>query len=321
MRLEDWRESPPDRLAPLFEQECDRWRRHLGWDAQPLFALVERTRGAGGLPGLIAVDDDGHVAGWCYATLHEGLLFIGALHGERAEVVRALLDAVLATPEASYARGYRCFMFPETPAVTAALVRRRFDVKPFLYLSRPIAGGTDVAVPAPTRGWQPEDLPETVRLMARAYAGTEGGRCFAPGGRLEEWAAYLAQIARTPACGTWLPEASFACPPDAGVAGPGLLAVLIATRLAGETAHVAQVAVDPQWRGRGIAAALVEASAARAAASGATRQTLLVAESNATARRLYARLGFVETTSFVFADRARISRVGTANADPSRISA
>ena len=315
MRLEDWREWPAERLAPEFERQARRWREELGWDARPLFDLVESARAAGQLPGLVAVDVRGGIAGWCYANLQDGLLFIGALHGQRADVVRVMLDEILAGPEAAFARGYRCFVFPDTPAVAAALSRRRFDLEPFLYLSRPLPGRAGSGLPWASRGWSLEDLPETARLFARAYAGTTESRCFAPGARLDEWAAYVVQLGRTPACGEWHPAASLACPAEDPA--DGLRAALIATRLSAETSHVAQIAVDPAWRRRGVASALVDASAALAGAAGARSQTLLVAGSNEHARRMYSRLGFTQSAAFLFADRARISR-GTTGTIPAR---
>jgi len=62
-------------------------------------------------------------------------------------------------------------------------------------------------------------------------------------------------------------------------------------------AHVLEInglAVDPDAAGRGIGRALVEAAVAEAAGRGARKVTLRVLGSNAVARRLYARCGFVE---------------------------
>jgi ribosomal protein S18 acetylase RimI-like enzyme len=62
-------------------------------------------------------------------------------------------------------------------------------------------------------------------------------------------------------------------------------------------AHVLEInglAVDPGAAGRGIGRALVDAAVAEATRRGARKLTLRVLGSNAVARRLYARCGFVE---------------------------
>ena len=62
-------------------------------------------------------------------------------------------------------------------------------------------------------------------------------------------------------------------------------------------AHVLEInglAVDPAAAGRGVGSALVEAAVAEAARRGARKVTLRVLGTNAAARRLYARCGFVE---------------------------
>jgi [ribosomal protein S18]-alanine N-acetyltransferase len=56
--------------------------------------------------------------------------------------------------------------------------------------------------------------------------------------------------------------------------------------------HVNNVALRPQYRGRGIGSALLRHVVAEARRLGARRATLEVRASNAAARRLYERLGF-----------------------------
>jgi ribosomal-protein-alanine N-acetyltransferase len=67
---------------------------------------------------------------------------------------------------------------------------------------------------------------------------------------------------------------------------------MILCRVVLEDAEVLTVAVDPAVRGRGIGRALVEASAVKAAAAGATAVFLEVAVDNAPALALYKRAGF-----------------------------
>ncbi|MDF1690884.1 MAG: GNAT family N-acetyltransferase [Zhongshania sp.] len=56
--------------------------------------------------------------------------------------------------------------------------------------------------------------------------------------------------------------------------------------------YLCHIAVDPQWRGRGIAAQLINFMAARAKAQGYSVLSLDVAESNAAALHLYQQMGF-----------------------------
>jgi [ribosomal protein S18]-alanine N-acetyltransferase len=76
--------------------------------------------------------------------------------------------------------------------------------------------------------------------------------------------------------------------------GPGgeLVAFLIVSRYV-DAWHVMNLAVAPEHRGVGIAAALMQALLERTAADGSRGYTLEVRVSNTPAIRLYERLGFV----------------------------
>jgi ribosomal-protein-alanine N-acetyltransferase len=59
-----------------------------------------------------------------------------------------------------------------------------------------------------------------------------------------------------------------------------------------DDAHVATIAIDPDWRGRGLGEFLLASLLGRARALGAQRATLEVRVSNRTARALYVKYGF-----------------------------
>jgi ribosomal protein S18 acetylase RimI-like enzyme len=315
MRLEEWRGTDAAVVERLYDRERQRWCRDLHWDVGPSLAIVEASRRAGQLPGFVAYDELGALLGWTYFVVRNRTLQIGALTGHRADAVRGLIDAVLEAPEVSLARRYQCFVYPESSVVAVALERRRFAIERYRYLERsldrvataaPVASsaeGSGPHRPSDLRRWTEDDLPAAVRVMARAYAGSASARCFAPTGRLDEWTSYVLQLLRTPACGHLAEAESWSLGPAGVPRG-----FLLATRVHPETTHVAQVVVDPATRRHGGATALVEASATEAARAGATRQTLLVAETNEPAAALYARLGFSDRASFLFADRERITR-------------
>ncbi len=302
----DWRDVPAEEIRPLYEAETARWQTGLDWNLQPSWDIVEPARAAGRLPGLLARDRHGRTAGWAFFLLHGDILQIGALVGDRAAVVRGLLDAILASPEAALARELSGFFFPQGSAEQAAFVRRRIPVFRHLYLRRPLtaddrpAGEVDVTGGIRLRTWTPHDAVAMVRLLARAYHKAPNVRCFAPHERLEEWAHYLGQLVRTSACGEFRPEASFIAERTATREPVGLV---VTTALAPETAHVAQVAVDPELTRAGLGGRLVRAACGAARAAGQTQVTLVVGDDNVPARALYDRLGFQEAASFLFACR------------------
>lgn len=59
-----------------------------------------------------------------------------------------------------------------------------------------------------------------------------------------------------------------------------------------DEAHMTNIGVDPEYRGRGIARDMILALMKEGLRRGAERMTLEVRETNYTAQRLYARLGF-----------------------------
>ncbi len=83
------------------------------------------------------------------------------------------------------------------------------------------------------------------------------------------------------------------------LASPGVFAIeepdgFILIRVVADEAEILTLAVRPSARRGGLGRRLVEAAVVRAAALGAERMFLEVAEDNAAARALYARTGFTE---------------------------
>jgi ribosomal-protein-alanine N-acetyltransferase len=83
----------------------------------------------------------------------------------------------------------------------------------------------------------------------------------------------------------------------------GMRALAFITRIGPRTAHLAQFAVHPEERSRGLASRLLQDTMQIAAAAGCDAMTLLVGETNQPARRLYERRGFAARATFVAARR------------------
>ena len=168
MRYEDWRLATPAEVAPLLAAEAERWASGLDWDIGPSLVQAERGRRNGRIPGFIARGASGASTGFTFFSVDRGVLSLGILAGERADVVRELLDLVLESPEAAFARRYQGFLFPRSGTVAVALTRRRFVLAPQCFLARPTA--TPLPCPAPAgRPWAEDDLANVV--TARLTAG------------------------------------------------------------------------------------------------------------------------------------------------------
>ena len=72
----------------------------------------------------------------------------------------------------------------------------------------------------------------------------------------------------------------------------GMVVGFVCVRVIGEEAELLNIAVHPTARGQGVGSRLTEQALREAAQTGANRMFLEVRESNASALRLYERLGF-----------------------------
>ena len=313
MICDDWGDVSGASIAQEFLSEHSRWTEGLHWDLDDSLTLIERARTARQLPGLVVRNRTGRIVGWTFYLLRNEILEVGALVGRSASAIRHLLDGILACPEAELAKGLSCFVFPTSSSVRSALERRHFAVTRFPYLARSLSEDLGPEQEATTedvdsvrlRPWREADAIGTVRLLGVAYAGSTAERCFAPHQDLGEWAQYVGQLLGSPGCGRFMPEWSVVAEERSTQAVVG---VTMATRVAPDTAHIAQVAVDPGFEGQGLGGRLVRTSAQRARHDGLQRLTLLVSEDNPAANALYRRLGFQRTTEFLFASRARPAR-------------
>lgn len=292
MRLRDWRQADAGLLRACYERERRSWQDDLGWDTTWTWTTVEHARVTRGLPGLVALDDGGAPCGWAFFMRQAATLHLGGLVASSPAVTSALLDGVLAS--AGDAGRAACFIRDSAPGLSGALGARGFDAERFLYLSRPLSGpDIDAAAPLCADGWRHADLAAGARLLQEAYP-LDTGRHLAPDGTLADWTSYVAGIVGQAGCGL-LDTAATRVLRD----GDALQGLALVTSLANETAHLAQLAVHPGSRRRGLAASLLREVLTVAARNGKDVITLLVSERNEAAMRLYHSLGFVERGTFV----------------------
>jgi ribosomal protein S18 acetylase RimI-like enzyme len=132
----------------------------------------------------------------------------------------------------------------------------------------------------------------------RAYADDRSLRPFARQGTPSDWLDYVDALTMRPGCGVFSSQSSVVIRD-----GQRLLGVALVTSIGPTTAHLAQLAVAQEARGRGLAQTLLsEARAHAGRVLGASRISLLVSTANSPALTLYARLGFRHAGDFVAAE-------------------
>lgn len=299
MDIVDWRTLPAADVARCYEAERTAWADRFNWDTTQNWRQIEAARAAGTLPGFLVYDGPG-AAGWGFHLLHRRTLQIGGVSAVSAVAVEALIEGMLASPEAERAGDVLAFI-PDSSGPTRDVLRARgFGVRTFAYLMQTPAA--PVAVPFDGRPFHGGRLIATADLLSRAYPGADPSRPFAPRGTADEWLDYTTQLVSQTGCGELLPWASVS---DEQPGQPGrLIGTVLATRIAHRTAHLAQVAVDVEWQGQGRGERLVREVLARLRERGYTNVSLLVADDNAAALRLYTRLGFSQRGSFLSAWRS-----------------
>lgn len=297
MKLVDWRQLSVATATALLEQEGRWWQSQLGWNLTPAFADVERARELGRLPGVVVTTDDGRPAAWAFFSAEGSVVQIGALAAATPEAGRLLIRTIVQACEEVQASAVAALVRPGVPGVVDELAALGFDVETYRYLEAPTDGFREFA--PDLRLCIAADVTRLPALFERAYADSTEVRPFAPHGTTEEWEAYVRQLVRTQGCGEFQIRASVVA------GGATLEGAAIVTALSGSTAHLAQVAVDPSVRHRGLGRRLVVAAASSARARGLSRLTLFVAAANARAVELYDGLGFKPTTTFVAAVRCQ----------------
>jgi ribosomal protein S18 acetylase RimI-like enzyme len=292
----DWRQADARQVAALYAAEVRRWSAALGWDTIASWDQIELGRRLGTVPGLLVLDANEAIAGWTFYLLHRDVLQIGGLVAISDAATAALLDGILSSATATRARAIVLFAFTDAPGLAEALLRRGLAVHHYDYLSKTLAS-EPAWPPREVRRWHASDVAAATTLLATAYPEADDARPFAPQGTVQEWREYVGQIVGAEGCGTIMPDSCFVVP-----SGPDRIAgMVLVTRLAPATAHIAQIGVEPHAQRRGLGRLLVNAACASASDAGCERITLLVDERNARARRLYETSGFVLTARFVAA--------------------
>ena len=79
MSIVDLRQSSSRQIAPLLDEETQRWREELHWDYRGSLDLIKKFVDAKSLAGGVAMED-GQVAGYSFYVLEEHKALLGGLY-------------------------------------------------------------------------------------------------------------------------------------------------------------------------------------------------------------------------------------------------
>jgi len=291
-------------LESVLEEETAAWREELDWDFTKSADLVERFVDLRALNGSALVED-GAAIGYVYYVVEEHKGLIGDLYVRRAcrrvDRENALLEAAL-TPllqESGVVRVECQLMMLEAAAnrpLPFAAQSSSFE-RLFMRMDLHQAALREGRVRHPIyiERWSDHYQDAGAQLIAAAYRGhvdsliNDQYRSGASARR------FLFNIVQYPGCGVFYRPASYA----AFEASSGrLVGISLASVVAPQCGHIAQICVAPDVQGTGVGYALLRQSLGALRDAQCRSASLTVTAANTGAVGLYQRVGFATLRRF-----------------------
>jgi len=304
-QLDDLREVPAERLRPLLEEEQGEWWGRLRWDRHRFTRLCLRLARQRRLSGWL-LSEDGRPLAKTLLGDHGATRSLDIPYSAAARRGEELLPQLLehpirelqATPEVLRIET-AFFPFGETDP-TPFLAGKGFRALPRLYMARRLSGASHSGPASPPvtgirlSRWRRFDT-KLPRLLRDAYVETPDRDASLIYSTTVGCLVYLDALVRGEECGKFSAALSTLAREASGRA----IGFLLGTLISKDSAHVAQVAVHPDWQGRGVGRLLLDRFFAEGGKLGLKGSTLLVTRANHRARDWYGRAGYEELEPFV----------------------
>lgn len=292
----------PAELKSLWAREVRLWRDKLDWDVAGAMSALERALDRGGLTGK-AVRCGGVAAAYAHYVVEgdrgviSGLVASPSFRGP--QVGAAIVDAIVEELDRRRVRRIESqFIFFDSPWLSSCFEEHGFQThwREFLRLSlsrpRPQHQPSNHVVVLPWSAW---NLSEMASLMEQAHRGGVDAAMNELYRTSDGCRILLNNIIRQRGCGRSLTEASSIARERTTDAPAGFA---IVTEIGRHHGHLAQVAVAPEFQGRGVGHRLLAHTIARLSELGLDSLSLMVSAGNERALRLYRSMGF--ETSYRF---------------------
>jgi len=283
-------------LFKLMGDEANAWFADLGWDYTPVSSILATCVTQNILPGFVATISDLAV-GYCYFLIHEDKGIIGTIYApksmEQQQVTDSLMShCVRSLKESIRVRRIEAQIMPfHDLSLTTGFTRLGFQFFPRYFmeldLDTYVVPGDRTPAP-PLIPWDSTKLPSAAAVVERSYRGEADAQICEDYCSKEGCESYLRSLIENPGCGSFLSDASFM-----GLNAQGVpCGFIISSKIASSSGMIPQIAIDPDYQGRGLGELLMRRALASLHALGMRSVGLTVTKKNRRAFEWYQRLGF-----------------------------
>lgn len=303
----DLRHFSARELRPLLEQEAVQWESLLRWDYGSSVELLLQYLDSRVLQGYAAVHR-GKLCGYAFCVYEGNKAVIGDAFSfglgaaQDLETTRILLTHLLEMLRHSpmVERIEAQLLLPKAGEFASVFRGPRLRIFPRLFLecalgAQPLSGGGEsdgtgkLPLEITLSSWVAQDYQAAGELIHAAYLGHPDAEINDQYRSLHGALRFLHNIVRFPGCGTFEPAFSWVLRHRRTRQPIGLV---LASRVAGDVAHITQFCVAPAHRGRGLGSVLLGQAVRSLRMAGFAAITLTVTEANRNAVRLYKQFGF-----------------------------
>lgn len=295
-------------LRPVLEAEGALWEQRLHWDYHASARLLMQYLDNHMLPGYAALAS-GRVMGYVFCVYEETKAVIGDVFALPSDangtastteetMLRHLLELLLNSPHVERIEA-QLLLHPS--GTFGAIFRDAgFEIFRRLFLVQPLQGQSkppQAILPAnlELRPWREADLAPAARLICESYRDHPDSLINDQYRSVHGSMRFLNNIVHYAGCGSFSQQASYVVVERTS---RELAALVLGSRVSGQSGHLTQVCVHPAFRRRGLARMLLTQAAYSFTRLGAAEISLTVTEANAEAIELYKDEGYTCAHSF-----------------------
>ncbi len=295
-------------LRPVLEAEGELWGQRLHWDYHASARLLMQYLDNHMLPGYAALAS-GRVLGYVFCVYEETKAVIGdvfalpsdtngAASTTEETLLRHLLELLLNSPHVERIEAQ--LLLHPSGTYGEIFGNAGFEIFRRLFLVQPLQGQSkppQTVLPANLefRPWREADLSAAARLICEAYRDHPDSLINDQYRSVHGSMRFLNNIVHYAGCGSFSQQASYVVVERSS---RELAALVLGSRVSGQSGHLTQVCVHPAFRRRGLARMLLAHAAFSFMRLGATEISLTVTEANAEAIDLYKDEGYTCAHTF-----------------------